>query len=227
MSERRLDSETDVVDFIRSVEVPAPPSLHDRVDALVAERSAARARWRRPTWKPAFAGALAAGLALIAALAVILATSGGSPQAPSLQAAAALTQRPSTMPAPAQSASHGARLDAAVDGVAFPYWDDRYGWRATGARTDRLDGRSAMTVFYISPRGRRVGYAIVAGAPPRWLAGRPVKIDGVAYHLFTLAGRSGVAWLRGGHLCVITGHSVRDATLLKLASGEAHVAASA
>jgi hypothetical protein len=46
------------------------------------------------------------------------------------------------------------QLATAVDGVTFPYWEDRFAWRSTGARTDRLDGRTVTTVFYANRDGR-------------------------------------------------------------------------
>ena len=91
-------------------------------------------------------GALAAA---VIAVVLVLASSGGSSQL-TLHTAVALTQRPATMPAPAESADGGEALAAHVEGVAFPYWEDR-GWRATGERVDRAGGRDVTTVFY---RGR-------------------------------------------------------------------------
>ena len=38
------------------------------------------------------------------------------------------------------------RLRAA--GLPFPYWEDHFGWIATGVRSDDLDGRLLTTVFY-------------------------------------------------------------------------------
>jgi len=57
----------------------------------------------------------------------------------------------------------GARglLEASVDGLAFPDWSER-GWRATGLRRDRIDGRDAVTVRYAARRGS-LTYTIVSG----------------------------------------------------------------
>ena len=109
-------------------------------------------------------GALAAtGAALGAALALALGGPGGAGL--SLGEAAAVTLRPATLPAPSENHHARAQLTASVDGIAFPYWEDRFGWRTTGAREDSVDGRHVRTVFYTDGKGRRVGYAIVAGQP--------------------------------------------------------------
>ena len=50
----------------------------------------------------------------------------------------------------------GARSDNArgrgctqsVGDVYFPNWTARFGWSATGERTDTLNGRTAVTVYY-------------------------------------------------------------------------------
>jgi hypothetical protein len=107
------------------------------------------------------------------------------------------------------------RLRAA--GLPFPYWEDRFDWRATGARTDRLDGRVETTVFY--RRGARsIAYTIVSGRRLRAAAGaRTIVRAGTTLTSFSTDGRQVVTWLRRGHTCVL---STRDApldALLKLA----------
>jgi hypothetical protein len=130
-----------------------------------------------------------------------------------------LTLRAATLPAPPESQTHHAQLAVAVDGVPFPYWSERFGWRSTGSRTDRVDGRSITTVFYGDSRGRRVGYAILAGTPvPRIDGGEVTWRGGVSYRLLSGSGAAVVTWLRDGHLCVVSGRGVSSATLLWLAS---------
>ena len=132
-----------------------------------------------------------------------------------------------TMPAPVHSVSHSGRLNAAVDGVYFPYWEDHFGWRSTGTRTDHVDGRAVTTVFYQDSAGRRVGYAIVAGTPsPRMSGGTVALRGGVPYRMITVNGVHVICWMRNGHLCVVGARGVSSATLLKLASwsGEGAVA---
>jgi hypothetical protein len=130
-----------------------------------------------------------------------------------------LTLRPATVAAPPESPSSPAQLAAAVDGVAFPYWGERFGWRSTGARTDRIGGRSVTTVFYENRRGSRIGYAIVSGASSSGPSGGVVvRRGGTPYHLLSENGVPAIAWLRDGHLCVVSGRGVDGATLLRLAS---------
>ena len=49
-----------------------------------------------------------------------------------------------------------------MDGVAFPAWDEEFGWRAIGQRGDDLDGRDTRTVEY-QKEGKTVAYTIVPG----------------------------------------------------------------
>ena len=226
MSEHPARTETEIVDFIRSIDVAAPEALRERIDALIDERPA-RAAGQEPVRGRATRRVLAGTLAIAAILlvAVILSSRGGSPAPPTVQATAALTLRPATMPAPVESARQGGALRAAVDGVAFPYWEDRFGWRAIGARTDHLEGHAVTTVFYAHPGGGRIGYAILGGSPPSDLgAGWTTWRDGTAFHALTLNGQPAVVWLRDGHLCVLHGRGVSTATLLQLASSDASTA---
>jgi hypothetical protein len=103
--------------------------------------------------------------------------------------------------------------------VPFPYWEDRFGWHSTGTRSDQIDGRTVTTVFYSDAAGRRIGYAILAGTPAPPINGGNVSWHGgVPYRLLTDNGASTVVWQRDGHLCVLSGHGVSSATLLRLAS---------
>jgi hypothetical protein len=219
MSEKSPPTESDLVEFVRSIDVPAPPALHRRVEAMVADRAPAH-RPRRPVLRFGFAGALAAA---VIAVALVLASSGGGSKL-TLHTAVALTQRAATMPAPAQSTHNGAALVADVEGVAFPYWDDR-GWRATGERVDSADGRQVTTVYYHGGHGQWVGYAIVAGTPaPSVAGGIVIRHAGVPYRFNVADGADVMTWLRDGHLCVVAGHGVSNAMLLSLASGGAEAA---
>jgi hypothetical protein len=214
VSEKSPPTESELVDFVRSIDVQAPPELHSRIDALVAASSPATTRHRRRL-RFAVTGALAAA---VIAVALVLASSGGSSKL-TLHTAVALTQRPATMPAPAESTDGGEVLAAHVEGVAFPYWEDR-GWRATGERVDRVGGRTVTTVFYKGAHGQWVGYAIVAGTPaPSISGGHVLTRGGVPYRFTVTNGVKVMTWLRSGHLCVVAGHGVSNATLLSLASG--------
>lgn len=236
MTEPSPRKEAELVELVRAIDVRAPESLHQHVQSLVAERSAGAARrglslrGRHRERSPGKAeralgprlaaiGALAA--AAIAALVIGLLGGGGSPTL-TLQQATALTASGPTAAGPAESPHRDGKLLADVEGIAFPYWEDRFGWRSSGMRTDHLAGRTIRTVYY-ADRGRRIGYAIVAGAnstPVRggtvaWRGGRPYTVSSVG-------GRPVVTWLRGGRLCVVSGRGVDSATLLALASWTDH-----
>ncbi|HXP36290.1 MAG TPA: hypothetical protein VN817_00860 [Solirubrobacteraceae bacterium] len=229
MTDRRPPTESELVELVRSSDVRAPESLHHKIDAMIASRSSARSSRSAPargqgsaadargySLRPRLAAVGAIAAALIA-LAVAVSLSGGSSTL-SVRDAAALTTRSATHAAPAESSSDRAELAVAVDGVSFPYWGGHFGWRATGVRTDTVDGRSVTTTFYAS-RHRRVGYAIVAGnAPSQGSGGVVSQHDGTSYRLLTYNGAPVVTWLREGHLCVVSGRGVDGATLLRLAS---------
>lgn len=219
MSDRPPHTESELVELVRSIDVQAPPELHRRVDALVAEHAGRTHANRRPA---AIRWGLSGALALAAVVAVLVVSLSGGGSALTLPTTVALTMRPATMAAPAQDPRNATELAADVEGVAFPYWEDRFGWRATGARTDRVDGRTVTTVFYA--RGHRwVGYAIVAGAPAPHVGGGFVRErGGTSYRFLTEGGASVVTWLRDGRLCVVAGHGVNDATLMALASWDEH-----
>lgn len=213
MSEKSPPTESELVEFVRSIDVPAPPELHHRIDAMVAARTPARRRRQRQL-RFGFTGALAAA---VIAVALVVASSGGSSTL-TLHTAVALTQRPPTMPAPPESANDDGTLAAHVEDVAFPYWEDR-GWRATGERVDRATGRKVTTVFYHGSHGQRFGYAIVAGTPaPSVSGGLVITRGGVPYRFTVTNGVKVMTWLRDGHLCIVAGHGVSNATLLSLAS---------
>ncbi len=236
MTDKHPANEGELVELVRSIDVPAPDSLHRHVEELLMARGrrgmrgSARARTNgrhsapaagRPLFAPR---AAALGAIALAALAVVLtvALSGGGKARFSVRETSALSLRPATSPAPDQNTADRAELTAAVDGVAFPYWEDRFGWRATGMRTDELGGRTVTTVFYSDAHGQRIGYAIVAGLPAPAVSGGSVAWrDHRAFRVLREDGTQVVSWLRGGHMCVVTGAGVSSATLLRLASWNA------
>ena len=223
MSERPPQTESELIDFVRSIDVRAPEELHRRIDALVEQSAAtprrsfagrsmglAPRRWR-------LGGALAAVAA--AALLLVLGLTGKGASPLTVRQASALTLAAATMAAPGENSQRPTQLDAAVDGVSFPYWGYRFGWRASGARSDRIGGRAVRTVFYSDARGQRIGYAIVAGTPAPELSDGVVSVrGGVSYRFLAQDGSNAVVWLRDGHLCVLAGRGVANAALLALAS---------
>ncbi len=230
------DEQRRIAELLRSFDAPAPESLHRRIESLVAShqsqfaprlsrrgvrRFSALGVRRASAIGLAGAGVVAAAVVVVA-IAVGLGGGGGTPTV-SLSQAAASTLRAATLPAPPESQAHHAQLAVAVNGVPFPYWSERFGWRSTGARTDRVDGRSITTVFYGDSSGRRIGYAVLAGTPaPRVGGGVIAWRGGVSYRLLSQNGAAIVTWLRDGRLCVVSGRGVSRVTLLGLASWSDH-----
>ena len=146
-------------------------------------------------------------LAAIVGAASALLTGPGSHRAlsgPGVSAASRLTLSAATTGAPGESPGRSDQLNAKVDGVAFPYWGERFGWRASGMRTDTMDGRSVTTVFYSDPHGRRIGYAIVAGTPaPSASGGTVLWHGGTAYRMRQVGGVPVLSWEREGRMCAL------------------------
>jgi hypothetical protein len=225
MNDPLTPNEQELIERVRAISVTAPEHVHEHVRGLIAgaERPAPRTAGgaRRHPLAGLLglraAGAMAAGIAVAIAVAVIAATS----SSPRLSAAdaAALTLRPAKVAAPREDPQAHQQLTSAVDGIRFPYWDERFGWRSTGARTDHEDGRTITTVFYGNSSGQKVGYAIVGGTPPpRWDSGTVHVLDGTRYRLSSGAAGETVMWVRDGRLCIVAGRGVSGGTLLALAS---------
>jgi hypothetical protein len=218
MTDPRPSTEAELVDFVQAIDVKAPDSLHRKVEVMIdgAHRPARRMGAGSFGIAPRLAAAGAVAAAAVA-VAITVGSSGGGSSSLSQRDAAALTLRPATQTAPRESSSNHAELAAAVDGVSFPYWGGRLGWRSVGARSDHVGGRTVTTVFYADRRGRRIGYAIVAGTPaPRANDGVVRWRRGTPFRLLSRNGATVVSWLRAGHLCVVSGRGVSGATLLRL-----------
>jgi anti-sigma factor RsiW len=199
-----LERQRRAVAGTRALAADVPPAS---LRAPVPRAGRARRRWLGPRL------AAAAALCGVAVAAAVVLT--GGPGAPSVADAARLTQRPPAAPAP--PAAPGATLAASVDGVAFPDFSQAYGWRATGARRDRLDGRDATVVYY-AKGGARLAYAIVSGSALAWPSGASAGTrDGVEYRSLRVDGRAAVTWRRAGHTCVLVG-PLPAGELLTLAS---------
>jgi anti-sigma factor RsiW len=207
LADALLDQHEALIAIRATREEDASPGLRIAVEAM-----AARNRERRPA-KRFIVRPLTLGgsLAALAAAAVVLFSAGAS--GPSVAEAAQVALAPPRSPAPAVMADEKT-LDAAVDGVAYPYWADAIGWRAIGSRTDAVEGRAVRTVVYEDADGRRIGYAIAAGSPLS-------AAHGTRHGDFTVV-RSGdaaiVTWLRDGHTCILAARGVDARVLLKLAA---------
>jgi hypothetical protein len=215
MSEQNPRTEAELSELLGSIDVKAPPELHERVHAMLDRASV---RDVQPAGQPGRVR-LGLGIAALAAtvLVLLLALNGtGSPKL-DVQQAAALALASPTLPAPAENPGSPGALRVSVDGIAFPYWAGQEGWQASGSRIDTRSGRTIRTVFYDDAAGHQVGYAIVAGPAPQILPGTVHRRHGVSFHLSRLEGASVVSWLRDGHLCVVAGRGVGASTLLALA----------
>ncbi len=204
-----------------TAQIVAPASVHAAVREQIAARSPrARSRSPRLVWRPRVVAPFAAG-ALAAAVLVIVLLSGGS-RSPTVAGTARLALATPTRSAPSVDPSDADLLSLRVDSIAFPAYESRSNWRATGARTDLVDARRVQTVFY-DFAGHRVGYSIVPGAALRVPAGDQNTINGVRYVTSSSGSAELVTWRRDGHTCVIAGRRVSAHTLLRLATAT-HVA---
>jgi hypothetical protein len=171
----------------------------------------ARPRRRGPLFT---VGALATAGALLWTVAVL----GGSPAGLTVAEAAGLAGRPATAPVIKPPDDQVTLPGLRAAGLPFPYWEDHFGWHATGTRTDRMDGHALTTVFY--RRGaQHIAYTIVAGdrLPPVTDAHIAVRA-GTLLTISTTAGRTVVTWLRQGHTCVLSARDVPLDALVKLAT---------
>lgn len=203
--------------------VDAPPRLRAQVGGLIAEAEHRRARRRRI----GIGGGLAAATAAAAATVAIVVPGGaGGAGAPTVVQVAALSAAPALAPAPPVDPSYSERLALGVGGVAFPAWRGTFAWRASGRRTDTLEGRRTVTVFYRGRGGTRLSYSIVAGDALAWPRGaRIVRRHGTPFRTLTAGSRRIVTWRERGHQCVIAAPaSVPVDRLLALARWSAHEA---
>jgi len=189
----------------------APASLRERI-------ALAGAPTRRAAPGRMAGGLAAAAAAAAAAFVVVLAVGGGATGAPTVADAAVLATRAPLAPAAAHRGETALLPRPRAAGLAFPYWDDRFSFKAIGVRTDRVAGRLATTVFY-ARAGQRIAYTIVAGSPLAvGSATRSTVSDKTRLRSFSAHGRLIVTWLRRGHTCVLSGTNVPLSALLRLAS---------
>src|SRR2546430_3482103 len=102
MTQRRPHTEAELVEFVRSIDVPAPESLHRRVESLIAPRGDERGSAPRRAIALVYRAlgstprltAAGPGNAAALALALALSPAGGSASGPILPQAAAETPPP-------------------------------------------------------------------------------------------------------------------------------------
>jgi hypothetical protein len=201
-----LDEQRRAVTLIHgaAAEIRAPLALRERLEDQRGQAERTRRRPRR--W-------LSLALAGAAAAAVFLAIALTAPGGPTVEDAAAFATAPPTAPAPA---AQGAELDLSQDGIAFPAWAEKFGWEATGSRTDELDGRSTTTVFYTKD-GNTLAYTIVGGDALDAPDGTVIEAEGTPVTVFSDDGRLVATWERDGNTCVLSGAGVDEAKLAELA----------
>jgi hypothetical protein len=207
---RALAAHRRVAGALRGRGPMAPEELRQRI--------ATRAERREPASPRRGRLALAGGLAAVV-LALALALPGLLAGSPSVADAVSLAALPATEATP-PTAQPGL-LARTVDGVEFPEWGEKFGWHAHGARSDELHGRDAETVFY-DHQGHHIGYTIVSG-PPLEIPDRAhrSRVNGVTLAAYRDGMRDVVVFERGGHTCVLAGHVLHAATLVKLATWKA------
>ncbi len=204
-----------------------------RVLATSDGRTRARVRRR---WIAA--GVLgAAAIAAVAALAIGLGTgrhAGPGALQADVSRAARFGLAPATMTAPGTSPTDTATLNRSAAGIPFPNWKPSLGWQASGARSDRLDGRTVATVFYepaaagpgAASTGAqtgpgegygRVGYAIVEGKALPTPGGPAVTSNGTEFHVLSVDKATVLTWRRAGHTCILVAKDVPSKALMRLA----------
>jgi hypothetical protein len=210
----RLREQRRAVLAVRAIAADRAPFAVRMSSRTLAARRHRRSRAR--TLGIALAGVLAA-------IGCVLTIVGQRVEGPTSVEAVALAVRPATAPVsePRDDAATLPRVRAA--GLPFPYWEDQFGWVATGVRTDRVDGRRLTTVFY-RRAGREIAYTIASGAPLG--AGARATVASTPSHIllhsFDAGGRRVVTWLRRGHTCVLSGAGVSVDALLRLAAWRGH-----
>jgi len=197
---------------------PAPAALRARL-ALAgapAHQPAGAHRRTAPRTARAFTGAADALAAAV--LVVLLIARQSTTGAPSVALAATLAAQPPTAPAPGSSGENRVLIGLRAAGLPYPYWEDRFHYRATGVRRDRLAGRLATTVYY-TRAGHQLAYTILTGtAIPAGVATHNTVTNGISLRSFTAHGRLIVTWLRRGHTCILTATNTQLPVLLRLAS---------
>jgi hypothetical protein len=205
-----------VVEALRHGGPATPDRLRSRLQGLEPRAP----ELRRPALPRGVPRLLApvAGVAALLVVAVVVVLSLSGPAGPSVGQAAEIAQLPANEPTPARDRTTPALLEKRLEGVAFPDWSKKFGWRPNGARTDRLDGRRAETVFY-THHGHRIGYTVISGKPLEPPDGaQTLRRNGVEIQRYMDGDRTVVTFRRGGLTCILSGHVIHANTPLELAS---------
>jgi hypothetical protein len=177
--------------------VQAPQSLRENL----ARPRRARVRW---------AFALVGGVVAAALIVVVLSLGGG----PSVQEVAQAALQAPTQPAPARD---GRYVDAQIGGIHFPDYEGKWGWKAVGARRDKVHGRDALTVIY-RKGDTGVHYTVVDGdALDRPKDSKVVDVDGTPVAVKRDGDTLTASWRVNGHTCILASKTAGEAQLLHLA----------
>jgi hypothetical protein len=208
--------------------VAAQRQVLGAIDAAARQRapSSLRARVRLVQPPPRRRGAARLGVVgvtsalaacAVAVVAIVLAVGSGT-VAPTVAQAAALTGRAPQAAVNEPASGHETLPGVRAAGLTYPYWEDRFHYKATGVRYDGFGGRRVTTVFYRQGPSR-VAYEIVSGKPLRmggkvWSSQR----QGVQLRAMRIHNGLAVAWLRDGHTCILIGAHTGLPALLRLAA---------
>ena len=191
----------------------AGPAMPLGLRERLAAQQARPARRVRP--RLALAGAVGAVAAAVVLALTVFVDLGNAPTVGDAAGPSALA---ATAPAPVQDARRPTLLRASFAGVTYPDWKRRFGWRATGSRTDSIDGRATRTVFYQHTH-HRIGYTVVSGEPlARPSGAERLVVDGVEMYRYRDGRKTVVTFKRNGRTCVLAGYVHFASTLPKLAS---------
>jgi anti-sigma factor RsiW len=192
----------------------APLALRTRVEALSAPGR--RHGERRPSARTRLGGIRWPGAGLVAgALAAVLAAlvvAGGGPGIEDVAAAAVKPPTAAIAPVPAGSKV----LRERQDDVVFPNFAKKFGWEATGTRTDKIDGHPTRTVFYEKDE-REIAYTVVGGDALDEPNADESVVEGTVIRELEAGGRTIVTWRRNGQTCVLSSTDVSRGELAELA----------
>jgi hypothetical protein len=207
-SDREAADERRIAELLSAAEAPAPATLHAFTAQLVAERQP-KARSPRVRRRIIIIDSLALGAAAVAVVLGLIFAAGTT--APTAVRAARIALDSASGATPRA-------LVAAGTSITFPDWSAR-GWPTSGTRSDRLGGRTVTTEYYRAYQAPgAIGYAIVSGAPVSWgESGRMVSRRHGDYLLLDSGGAHIVAWVQGGHTCVLASRTASDSMLLRFA----------
>ena len=191
--------------------VSAPLALRSRIEAMQRGETAPRKRRERRGWGWLPSAGLA--VAALAAVAIVIAFSGG----PATSEVLAAAVRPPVAAAQLDPGQPRLLKDQ-VDDVRFPNYEGKFGWEAEGVRTDEIGGRETKTVFY-RREGRRIAYTIVEGEQLAWPPGSDrAESEGTKLRVFRDDDRTAVTWRRNGRTCILSATNVPSDELLELAA---------